>query len=603
MKNQEIETVKLDKVIITIGFVFISLIAFIIARTPPASSYEISIYQVYPVYFWMLVIGTMFCGILVLIRNAFCKGQPSYLYLYGYFLLIALNLIIITLPIFRGYFIKSGGDEITHIGYIFDVLKYGHIGNTNIYPVSHILSSQIALIGGMDIRTVINILPVCFYILYMLGLLLLAKNVTRYSKQICLILAFGSVLLFTYFNYLYLPTQYIVYALPLFLYLFFKSKSQNDYKFNICLLIYLISLPFLHPLGSLLSIAILILINLSTYLARLLYRKKVKSGIPDSYSKINSWLPVIILFVIFFAWYSTFSLFKASVKDTFSLFTHEEIKTPISEITKGIAEVQYTLFDTIHRIVSNYGQDIIFGLVAAVAILFLLKKYFSRQNMFTSIEIFFSLCFVFLCIFALSTIFSSFLGTGSSLRLFCWPLVAAVLLNGLVYYDWISAATKLRKLVGVILISIAIIISAIIGMFNVYFSPIIDYGDAQVTYSEWQSMEWFYKYKVSYLTIGFDQLPKRYPDAVYGTDSSKPAAVGSFEEIPPRLGYDSNLSLKDTIKLNYYLVINEREKIVKKELRPNVGVYTIEDLKRVSSDNGVQFVYTSQRTDICFIPK
>ncbi|MCK4733231.1 MAG: DUF1616 domain-containing protein, partial [Methanophagales archaeon] len=105
------------KIVAIIAFIFIISALTIIAKTPPASGYEISIYAAYPWYFWFLLVGAISCGITILVHQAFAE-QKSNWWSIGLSIIIFTNLIIILLPIFRGYFISSGGDEITHLGMI-----------------------------------------------------------------------------------------------------------------------------------------------------------------------------------------------------------------------------------------------------------------------------------------------------------------------------------------------------------------------------------------------------------------------------------------------------------------------------------------------------
>ena len=67
----------------------------IIVRTPTAAAYEISIYQAYPFYFWVLVFSSLFCAIVVLVRKSFSVSQHLKMYLGAYLLSILTNLVVI----------------------------------------------------------------------------------------------------------------------------------------------------------------------------------------------------------------------------------------------------------------------------------------------------------------------------------------------------------------------------------------------------------------------------------------------------------------------------------------------------------------------------
>ena len=595
--------VSVDKWLLTLGFVLLFPAAMIIARTPSVTGYEISIYQAYPFYFWVLIIGSLICGTIILIKKSLSSQNRTGLSLGAYILLVFTNVIIILLPLFRGYFIRSQGDEITHLGWIVDIINTGHAGSTNIYPISHILTAQLSLFGGVDIKLSIIAVSLCFYLLYALGLLLLARSIARSQSQVYLILAFGTVLLFTFYNYLFLPTQNILFALPLVLFLYFKINSPNSLNFAICFIIVLFFLPALHPLGTMLTCVVLIILNISTLLGRMLSRRTGSTPAIDPYSPIKGWVSVVLVFVLFYIWFSQFNMLDFTVTRAWEALILGERIAPIAGIEEGIG-MAYSFFQSLLlRLMLNYGQVILFALLSIIGILILIKKSYSRFKVLFSLEIFFSLYFVILGLFAISTILNPFLGTGSSLRVFCWPLVASVVLNGIVFHDWLLKLTRPIKKLAAGLITIVILASAILGVFNTYFSPIIDSGDAQVTRGEWGSMEWYLANKANYRTFYFDQLPVRAPHLYYGKDAPQPKSVGFYSGLAEHLGYDAGPSLKDTLPMRGYLVITEREMTIKKLLTPNSGSYTLEDLKRVYSDPGADLIYTCQGTDIIFVTK
>jgi hypothetical protein len=603
MRIENNSSVSIDKVLITLGFILLFPASLIIAKTPVATGYEISIYQAYPFYFWMLVIGSIFCGIILLIKKSFSAQAQPRLFLGGYVLLIFTNVIIILLPLFRGYFIRSQGDEITHLGWIVDIINTGHIGITNIYPISHILSTQIALIGGLDIRIGMIITTVCFYVLYAFGLLLLARNIAKRQAQIYFILAFGSVLLFTFYNYLYLPTQNIVFILPLVLYLFLRISAPGSLNFAICFIIILFLLPVIHPLGSLFVCAIFIIINLATHLSRKTIQKNNLWQSSDTYSPIKNWGSVILVFVLFYIWFSQFNMLEFTVTRAWESLILGERLSPMAGIEEGISTIYSSFRDLLARIIMNYGQVILFAVLSIISILILLKKrYFNRESL-TSLEIFLSLCFIILCLLGLSTFLNSYLGTGTSLRVFCWPLVASIMLIGLVFHDQLLRLSGRIKQMTLGIVIVIILVSSTLGVLNTFFSPLIDSGDAQVTRSEWQSMEWYLKYKANFRTFFLDQLPVRASHYYYGKDAPKPSSVGFFSDAAEYLRHDIGLSLKDTLPMRGYVVITDREMVITRMLHPTSGAYTLEELNRVFTDPGVNVIFTCAGTNIGYVAK
>lgn len=596
MSTEKISTVSLNKVLITIGFILFCAAAITIARMSSAATYEISIYQAYPFYFWIFIVTSLLCGIGVLIRESLITQNQRSLYLVSFVLVILCNLTILLLPTFRGYYIDGRVDTITHIGYVIDILNTGHFGTTNFYPISHILSTQIILIGGIDTNFVMNITPICLYGIYSLGLFILARCITTKPKATYLILAFGAVLLFNYFNYLFMPTQHILFVLPFVLYLYIKIRSPNSWGHNISLIVFLLGLTFIHPLGTLFICALLIFINWSLSLHK--HHDNTQNGTLPLYK--SNWTTIILLFMLFFMWFSNFFLFKHSAKQAFKALLLGEGRSPIQDITEGAASANYSLVDTIIRIMKNDGQHILFALLGLIAIFMLVKKYRSRNASLTSNEIFLSFFFIAFGLFSVASIISPFLGTGASVRLFCWPLFASILLNGIVYEDWISRATGMIKKIGISAICLVIFISTFIGILNTFFSPIIDNGDVQVTRAEWYSLRWFISHKIALRTFTFSQLPERATDGILGTDAARPSSVGYFYDVPEHMGYDKSDSAKDTMD-NSYIVIGEGEKAIKQQINPTSGKYTLEEMYRLYSDPAISLVYSCRGTDILLV--
>jgi len=146
-----------------------------------------------------------------------------------------------------------------------------------------------------------------------------------------------------------------------------------------------------------------------------------------------------------------------------------------------------------------------------------------------------------------------------------------------------------------------VLASSSFGLFNTYFSPIIDNGNAQVTYKTWQSLKWFYDNKSPLITTTLDQLTHRAPEALYGKDVILPSKVGKYRDAPVRLNYLDNLKLKDFLKNDFYLVLNERELAVKKIISPNSGYFTLDDLTQVRQDSNNFMIYSSYDNDIFLV--
>jgi hypothetical protein len=225
------------------------------------------------------------------------------------------------------------------------------------------------------------------------------------------------------------------------------------------------------------------------------------------------------------------------------------------------------------------------------------KKLLSKHKVPTLGEIYFSLCFLAFSLFYITTLLGNFIVTGQTLRVFCWALFASILLNGIVFYEWISKLRNHINITFITILTIVIIISSIVGLFTEYNSPSQRTTGDQVTLASMDAMQWFYDNKARLNTIYYDQIVYRAADYLYGTDSAKPVTIGNFLPVPNDLGYEKYGSIADYFDQNIYLVFIRRD-LESKKLFPTVGIYTWSDYNQLLSDPGVGRIYSDGDTEI-----
>ena len=147
---------KTIKSLLSVGFIFIAISGILLLYSP-ITGYEISIYDSTPTIVWILLFFATICGIGLVFSFVWSDERiPSTYWLLSVVLIIIARLELLYIPYLRGY-ITLRGDNISHIGYVLDILKNSYIGD-NSYPVTHILCSEISLITSMP--------PISFYKLY-----------------------------------------------------------------------------------------------------------------------------------------------------------------------------------------------------------------------------------------------------------------------------------------------------------------------------------------------------------------------------------------------------------------------------------------------------
>ncbi len=603
--------VRIDKVLSIIAFVFLAWALYIIAITPPASGYEISIYSAYPGCFWLLLGSAIACGIFILIRHASPQMESSKWWLSGLFIVIFGNLIVMWLPLFRGYFLADLADEASHLGFIRDIVLHGHFGKSNYYPVSHILAVSLSYISGLDLTTIIKVSPSIFYLVYMLGLFVFSRALAQRLGQVLMVMAFGSVLLFTYFSVLFLPVQFALCLSPLILMLLQKRSllSGLSVQHSLCFLIFLVLIPFLHPMTALFLVATFLIYETCTRLGKRMGLGHRLGAFPHS---VPSVLPAAaLLFIVFFTWFSAFAIFQAQLWLAYTWFVFGIGRTPMEGLLEILRKEGFTAFEIIRILINNYGHDLLFILLSAAASLIVWRKVFSPhgREKATVGEVFLSSTFLLFSLFFMWSLIVPFVTSIRSLRVYSWPLMVAVVLNGLVLGKWLADSKGIKFQVSRVLLTGIILVAMIIGMLSVYDSPHIQTTNLQLTEMDWVGMEWYYAYKDPGMTVHLGEFAPRARDGIFGIDSSAPVPLGIFLPTPPQLGYDPNSkysssgagwvispaaphepSLTSIVWMDSYVITTTHARTYV-TLHPKRWDISADDLNKLNSDYAVGRIY------------
>ena len=599
-----LNSLRFTKIIATIGFLCIALALFVIAITPLASGYEISIYNVYPQYFWLLLIVAIACGIIILVYHTFTKSQSQW-WLTGFSLILSTNLVILLLPFFRGYttFARTRGDELTHIGYIKDILFTGHFAlagesGANHYPVIHILGGDFSLINGINPELLTVLLPVFFTLFYMFSIYLLSREISSSLGQIILITAFGSLLLFRHENLMLAPSVVCFYMLPFTLFLFYKSRiSTNRLKYSLLLILVLLLMPFLHPgEGSLFLIITFLCIGFSLWLYFIIKKPSSKDCSSRSVLKnISSINPILILFATWFAWFSAYSIFSGTVGNTVNWIVNQIGTTTSMEYSSLLAKAGLSLFEIVELFFKMWGQTITYCLVAAVISILVWKKFLSSKCKINVWQFSFSFLFIVFVTLLLISFFtrSIWLDYNREIR---YVFFAATILNGLYLYNLIH---NKHKIMCAFLTFLLLMIPATIGVFNTFPSPIVVEANSQVTEMEMIGMEWFFGYRDDSLLIDDRGVPQiRFWAALHGAASHTSNIRHYPSDSPPdHFGYLENDTYGESYTKDRYYVDCKLSRIIYLEVAPEYKLLwkiTPEDFYRLDNeDSSVSKLYSN----------
>jgi len=166
-----------SKIITIFAFICIIISLIIIISTPPATMYEISIYDAYPWYFSLLLMISILFGQLLILTDIFYKStnQNNRIWFFGIIAIILPIIILLFMPFIRGYTTYGNGDNLYHIGTIKGLMQTGRIGIDNFYPNMDILAIGLTQICGCNVFDTANIIPRFFFFLTPISLYLFFK--------------------------------------------------------------------------------------------------------------------------------------------------------------------------------------------------------------------------------------------------------------------------------------------------------------------------------------------------------------------------------------------------------------------------------------------
>lgn len=531
---------------------FVSAVSLIISlmimlNTPTASGYEISIIDSFPFYLWGCIGITIVVSIFSLLNNEIDVNTRKLSFMF----LILTNIIILCLPIIRGYFFYGRSDVMGHLASINQILSDGFISINNFYPISHIFGSIFVQITGVDPKFVVMIIPIFFFMVFIAGIYLLSNFITQKIDRVLFLFAFAGILLYSYFGSMFLPNSLSFYFLPIILYAFVISLNYKHYNisYSIILVILLFLLAFFHPLNSI-NLIIIFIIALFSILA-INFRTKISKHLPVLNIDRNRVINVLLILVVTFTvWFTSYAIFQRSFKRVYDSLMHDLGTTPLDSYQSSIFSTTMTTFQLLKEIFLSYGHEIIFILIAFFAVVLIIKNRRKLQNNSNSrfFRIFFPLNF-FVFLFMSALILTGSFGLNNPQRELIYALFFSVLINGFVLYDWVYKNDS-KKYMKIILLTALLSVCALTGIYSTYSSLAMGSTNFQVSESEFvgsnllfgstNSSAYYYSFNDAF----------RYSEVVNGIDESMNKRYRYFK-LPPK-----HFNFNDTPS-GRYLVLNE----------------------------------------------
>lgn len=546
--------------------------------TPPASGYEISIYEAFPGYFWALLIGAFCFGQLTVLSSAVgAEGDDGWIA--GVALIAVASATVVLLPAVRGYPIYGRADVLTHIGLIRDLETVG-IAN-NIYPPTHILTQALAGATGIEAGAVVNLVPVVFTVLFfgasaLVAVHLFERRRALFCLPVMLLPIMGSSFLMV------IPFLLSVLLVPLVLFLFLKEQETQAVKIRILLILSIIGVVVYHPLT-----AVFLLVVAAMY--SVLGRTPIPSADWSLIPNVTS-----LMLVVFSAWYMQYAGIIIRFRNIANDFIgRAESESQLDATVQTVSSTGPELTDLLQIALLERGGDLlIYGFAALFLAIVGLRwvRHGDRPDMFRLLFLLTAMAFG-----GIATVFLTMDLTAGYGRPLLFGRVFAVLFVGALFHTlWAGAQTDRGRLAATGSFSIVLFVLVFLMVFSIFGSPLVFERNAQVTEMEIEGSEWLFEERNEELLIeerGIYQY--RYYHYHYGLNDAQTIRWGGAS--PPA---HFNYTERDTLGRSYdderYMILTKLARIEYQERFPDYEdqwQFTPTDFERVEVDPTVHRVY------------
>jgi len=497
------------KIYAIICLFFINLALITISQIPTTTSYEISIFSAYPIYVWIFFFIALALGIFIIFSSSKKKWK-----VFGISINVFLTNIFVLLPFLRNYILYGRADVISHLSYINDLIATKEIVFSNFYPFSHLFVTNFHYFTNVNVNTIILIIPAIFFVIYILGLYLFTREITSNKSEALLVLVLGCVLIFSYYTTMFLPTQLSFSLIPLILFLLFRSKkiNRNNVGYSILFLVFLMIMPFFHPLTSINLIILFVVVGCALLITWMIGGRSI-------FETKNLLNPLLLLAISFFTWISSKTIFNRNVIRMYDWLVNE-IGTPtIDSYTSVLSFSSINIVEIIQKMFLSHGVELVYVCSALIGLGYFVNKAFKERKLDYNIVLFI-LGFIAFTFLSAVFLFGAY-GISNPLREFVYVLFFATMISGIFFYR-ISHNNGIIKRNYKYFLIIFVVSCSALGLYSSYYSISSGETNLQVTNAEFTGMNWFFSNWDNKIRIyDLDKSSRRFSDINKGIDFTK----------------------------------------------------------------------------------
>jgi len=583
---------------------FVSVL--IIAATPPATGYELSIYEAYPAYLWIFLAINIFFSIYSIIRSCNSPSEISY---YGYFSILLIETIIIFLPIIRGYYSinRGSGDMYVHMFTAGQILNSGYLPLEDMYPVMHIWLSVLHYFLPNFIM-LIFVLSLVFFMFYILSLYILGRTLLGTKTGGVFVSIFGFPLLFSYGHYSFYPFIFALFIIPLILYAHQKITQDPKQKNRlfICMTFLSFFIVFCHPMVTVFLVVIFSLFALYELLKR---------GVIRSWLSITVAVYIVVLVsVTFLFWIFQYMTLQYTVHSIVSAILGSESHTSILEYQMDIvSSSKASIWLVADHFIKIYGPAFLYFSISLLCLLYLMYHYYRSRKIHEE-DLLYSLQFcVAICIGI--ALLSGYFVIFEPIRAAGFGLIFATILCGLFFYRiWSHPLSEKRQRVLITSTTVIITLVCMLSILALYDSPWVGAPNTALTFGEKSGNDWLLKYRNAEIPIVKEELSNYRYAKYYYFETTKsenfPNLIGDERVwssytmiIPSHFGYNINQTAGDSFAYlpenNVYMITTELMKVTQNavmvERRNLFKSFTDSDSNHLKYDPTVNSVYSGNK--------
>jgi hypothetical protein len=596
------------KLISTILLLSISLAIVLIARNP-ITGYELSIYRsLFPLTIILLTVPII-TGIGLIILGLYRKENYWQL---GLLLVMLSNLVLVLLPYIKGYAFSDGGDHLSHLGFAMDILNTGRLSNTDIYPVTHLLVTQLCLVLNIPPEIMINFIGPLFYVFFVLFSYLCAKEIL--SKPATILATTSSTVLFCFYYYEIFPMGFAFIMFPFIYFLYFKFLKTGSAAVLALLIIMIVVEVFFHPLASfMLAVSFLVMELSNSFLRRFYVVKTYDNSVFSNRTLFfNSNLPMISLFSLVLWIWAHVDVWNGAMISVAGWFYNTGLSPQSMTVAaqESFNKLGWGLLEQLQLFIKIYGHDLIFLVLSIFASIMVIRRVFARKDKFQEV---FSYSLFFLPVVTILlidlvrplTILTS--GRLHSLLIVMFPVLVGVALEKLRNASMKgnienAAGLSLKKFIKAVTIGLILSACSLIGIFSLYNSPYIYQPFSGISHTTFAGEAWLVQNgnpDINMLSI-YAAPPHRIATALWGADGGNYMQT-DVKGIDYHFGYDSQQMLGESYTGDRYLFIVSSDKRLYDELWPQVGRLNLDDFAKLEGDISVSHIYSSKEAQNYYI--